>query len=269
MGMSLRRRAAARGCAAIGWTTICATRSSSTSSCGVRRSSTKAWIRARRSTRRAGCSGTSAAIREETRDMWGFPSLDTLAQDVRYGLRLLRRSPMFTAVSVLSLAIGIGAAAGVFSLADAVLLRKLPVKSPDELVVLRWVSGPDPAVREPVRARAPATTRSTSARRSPSRPSRRCAPGRAAPRRHLRVRPPLRGQPLERRPRGDRRRPARVGQLLRRARRAAGGGPAAAACRRPPGCAGRRGDQRRVLATALRTVAGRDRQAAASSTASR
>ena len=47
--------------------------------------------------------GNVAAIREETRDMWGFPSVETLAQDVRYGLRLLRRSPMFTAVSVLSL----------------------------------------------------------------------------------------------------------------------------------------------------------------------
>jgi predicted permease len=86
--------------------------------------------------------GNVAAIREEARDMWGFPSLDTIAQDLRYGLRLLRRSPMFTAVSVLSLAVGIGAAAGVFSLADAVLLRKLPVKSPDELVVLQWMSGP-------------------------------------------------------------------------------------------------------------------------------
>jgi predicted permease len=86
--------------------------------------------------------GNVVTIREETRAMWGFPALDTLAQDVRYGLRLARRSPMFTAVSVLSLTVGIGAAAGVFSLADALLLRKLPVKAPDELVVLRWVSGP-------------------------------------------------------------------------------------------------------------------------------
>ena len=86
--------------------------------------------------------GNVAAVREESRDMWGFPSLETLAQDVRYGLRLFRRSPMFTAVSVASLAVGIGAAAGVFSLADALLLRKLPVRSPDELVVLQWSSGP-------------------------------------------------------------------------------------------------------------------------------
>ena len=74
--------------------------------------------------------------------MWGFPSLETIGQDVRYGVRLLRRSPAFTAVSVLSLAIGIGASSAVFSLADAVMLRKLPVHNPDELAVLRWASGP-------------------------------------------------------------------------------------------------------------------------------
>ena len=72
--------------------------------------------------------------------MWGVPSLESLWQDVRYGVRILRRSPMFTVVSVLSLAIGIGASAAVFSLADAVLLRKLPVENPDELVILQWRS---------------------------------------------------------------------------------------------------------------------------------
>ena len=86
--------------------------------------------------------GNVTTIREETHDMWGFPSIDTLLQDVRYGARLLGRSRMFTSVAVLSLAIGIGAAAAVFSLADAVLFRKLPVKAPDELIVLRWISGP-------------------------------------------------------------------------------------------------------------------------------
>lgn len=74
--------------------------------------------------------------------MWRFPSAETVMQDVRYGLRMLRRSPMFTAVAVLSLGIGIGAAAAVFSLADAMLVRKLPVPAPDDLVLLRWTSGP-------------------------------------------------------------------------------------------------------------------------------
>jgi hypothetical protein len=72
----------------------------------------------------------------------GFPSLDSLAQDARYGTRLLRRSPTFTIIAVLSLAIGIGATAAVFSLADTLLFRKLPVRNPDELVIVRWISGP-------------------------------------------------------------------------------------------------------------------------------
>ncbi len=86
--------------------------------------------------------GNVTAIREETRDMWGFPTLDSLAQDARYGMRMMRRSPTFTVIAVLSLAIGIGATAAVFSLADTVLFRKLPVRNPDELVIVRWISGP-------------------------------------------------------------------------------------------------------------------------------
>ena len=62
-------------------------------------------------------------------------------QDVLYGCRLLRRSPAFTAVAVLSLAVGIGASAAVFSLADAVLLRELPVRHPRELVTISWTAG--------------------------------------------------------------------------------------------------------------------------------
>jgi len=86
--------------------------------------------------------GNATVIREETREMWGFPSLDTLAQDVRYGARLLRRSPTVTAASIVSLAIGIGFSAGVFSLADVILLQPLPVHAPNELLVFQWRSGP-------------------------------------------------------------------------------------------------------------------------------
>jgi predicted permease len=86
--------------------------------------------------------GNAMAIREETRDMWGFPSLDTLVQDIRYGVRLLRRSPTVTIAAIVSLAIGIGASAGVFSLIDAMLLRSLPVRAPQELLVFQWHSGP-------------------------------------------------------------------------------------------------------------------------------
>ena len=82
--------------------------------------------------------GNLTALREETRDMWGFPSVETLVHDVRFGARMLRRAPAFSATAILSLAIGIGASTAVFSLANTVLLGKLRVPDPDALVVLRW-----------------------------------------------------------------------------------------------------------------------------------
>jgi predicted permease len=86
--------------------------------------------------------GNVTKLKEDAREMWGFPAVDSIVQDLQYGARLLRRSPAFTLVAVLSLAVGIGASSAVFSLADTVLLRKLPVKDPDALVALRWASGP-------------------------------------------------------------------------------------------------------------------------------
>jgi macrolide transport system ATP-binding/permease protein len=86
--------------------------------------------------------GNVTRIREETREMWTLGPLDTLMQDVRFGARLLRRSPVFTLAAVASLAIGIGSAAAVFSLADELLFRELPVRDPKQLVLFRWISGP-------------------------------------------------------------------------------------------------------------------------------
>jgi predicted permease len=77
--------------------------------------------------------GNATLIREQARETSGFRALDSIVQDARFGARLLIRTPLFTAVAVLSLAVGIGAAVAVFTVTDAVLLRPLPVKNAGEL----------------------------------------------------------------------------------------------------------------------------------------
>jgi predicted permease len=76
--------------------------------------------------------------KEECREAWQVRALDQLLQDLRYGARACRRSPAFTAVAVLSLALGIGANTALFSLLDAVLLKQLPVRNPEQLLLLEW-----------------------------------------------------------------------------------------------------------------------------------
>src|SRR5579864_2270918 len=70
---------------------------------------------------------------EDVRETWGWTWLESVLADIRYALRALRRQPTFVAVAVLSLALAIGANSAIFSLADALLLRPLPVEKPAAL----------------------------------------------------------------------------------------------------------------------------------------
>src|SRR5262245_26968986 len=80
--------------------------------------------------------GGREQVKEKVREARAGHQLETLWQDLRYGLQMLRLNPGFTAVAMLSLALGIGANTAIFSLMDAVLLKMLPVKNPEQLFFL-------------------------------------------------------------------------------------------------------------------------------------
>ncbi len=82
--------------------------------------------------------GNVTRVREDTRMLWSWVLLEQLAQDVRYGLRTMAANKTFSAMAILSLALGIGANTAIFSLMDSILLRSLPVPDPQSLVILSW-----------------------------------------------------------------------------------------------------------------------------------
>ena len=80
--------------------------------------------------------GNVTLLREEGRAVWIWSFLETLVQDVRYGVRSLIAAPAFALTAVLSLALGIGANTAIFSILNALMLRSLPVEDPRRLMAL-------------------------------------------------------------------------------------------------------------------------------------
>jgi len=81
--------------------------------------------------------GNSTRLREDARAAWRWPTIESVMQDIRYGIRSLASSPAFTITAIVSLTLGIGANTAIFSLLNAIMLRTLPVKDPSQLVTVR------------------------------------------------------------------------------------------------------------------------------------
>jgi len=92
--------------------------------------------------------GNVTLLEEDSRAVWRWPSIENLVADVRYGLRMLGRNPVFTVVGLLTIAIGIGANAAVFSVVNSVLLKPLNYPKPEELVSLHQIAPGAPGLAD-------------------------------------------------------------------------------------------------------------------------